>query len=269
VKREVDCRVFGDQMEELVRGSLQEEGARQLRLHARDCPDCAMQLKVHEHLVLPALEELEASVPEELLAGVWTGVEARMEEAEGNRGRRTSRGRPGPLQRPWLVPSLAAASTVLLFSTGFLLAELKQSQGREEQLARQVGEMGEWLGRSGTSDPWVARTARLTAGRNLARALDFGRPGQDYLELATLSRMLQAVPEDKVLLRPSLLEALTRIASRPNPSMRELMGILGEPPPGLGDARGVRAGDLLEWLAALDLPPDTALPKSPLLELLS
>ena len=58
MSKDVDCQVFRDQLDALVQGALPEEGARQLRLHVADCPECAMQLKVQEHLVIGCIEYL-------------------------------------------------------------------------------------------------------------------------------------------------------------------------------------------------------------------
>ena len=63
MKKDVDCLVFEDQLDALVAGGLPVEGLEQLRLHAFSCPDCAMLLKVKEHLTRPSLEGLEAAVP--------------------------------------------------------------------------------------------------------------------------------------------------------------------------------------------------------------
>lgn len=74
--RPVDCRVFEDQLDALVRGTLPDEGRRHLLLHADACPDCAIQLRVQEHLVRPSLEELESRVPQAFLEGIWEDVRA-------------------------------------------------------------------------------------------------------------------------------------------------------------------------------------------------
>ena len=61
-----DCDVFQDQLDALQASALPEEGMEQLRLHAESCGDCAVLLRLHEHLVTPSLAELEAAVPDEL-----------------------------------------------------------------------------------------------------------------------------------------------------------------------------------------------------------
>ena len=88
MKKEIDCQVFEDQLDALLDGSLPDEGIGQLQLHALSCPDCAMLLRVHEHLALPSLEELEAGVPEELLTSMWPRieVEVRPQPKDGSAG---------------------------------------------------------------------------------------------------------------------------------------------------------------------------------------
>ena len=83
MKKDVDCQVFEDQLDALVRAELPAEGMRQLRVHAGMCADCAMALKVQEHLLGPSLEELEARVPEELLGTVWPGVRRDIDSRAG------------------------------------------------------------------------------------------------------------------------------------------------------------------------------------------
>lgn len=121
MKKEIDCQVFEDQLDALLDGSLPDEGIGHLQLHALSCPDCAMLLRVHEHLALPSLEELEAATPEELVASMWSTVEAEvgpMVEGVVKEGKKeglggVSAGTPGVHRFPWLVPTLAAASIVL------------------------------------------------------------------------------------------------------------------------------------------------------------
>ena len=75
MKKEIDCQVFEDQLDALARGTLPEEGARQLRTHAESCPACAAQMAVQKHLASPSLEELEAAVPEGMLASLWPRIQ--------------------------------------------------------------------------------------------------------------------------------------------------------------------------------------------------
>lgn len=73
-EKSVDCRVFQDQLDAMVEGTLPLEGMRQMRLHAEGCPECAMELRVKEHLALPSLAELEKRVPDEMVTSMWGRV---------------------------------------------------------------------------------------------------------------------------------------------------------------------------------------------------
>ena len=263
MKKETDCQFFEDQLDTLLDGSLSGEGTRQLRLHALSCPDCAMLLRVKEHLVLPSLEELEAAVPEELLASMWPKVQAGVAAQRMD----VSAGTSFPKRLRWFVPTLAAASIALLFSASFLFSELKRSEARELQLAQQVGELDRLVvGRT----EWVERTAKLAGGgRNRARALDYVLSGQDYVTLDALLEILGRYPERMVLFDAPQVEALSGTTSRPPPELRKILAVLGDALTTLGDAEGVRVGEFAEWLASLSFPPDMVLPKSQLIELLS
>ena len=261
MKKDVDCQIFEDQLDGLVKGTLPEEGARQLRIHAASCPDCSMLLRVQEHLALPALEELEAQVPEDLLASVWPRVEAEVESGAGDVPAET--GFPmghqgGRIKRfSWLVPTLAAASVALLFSTGLLYSELKRSEAREVQLARQVGEMDRWMAGLDGGSGLVQRTAELAGGgKNRARAVGYALSGGESLTLDSLLDLLGRYPQGKILFDASQLLALSETTSRPPPELREILTLLGDALTTLGDADGVRVGEFAEWLASSSLPPD-------------
>jgi hypothetical protein len=250
----IDCQVFEDQLDALVAGELPEEGRRHLHIHAASCPDCAMLLKVQDHLAEPSLEELEAAVPEELLDDLWDRVEVRT-------------GTPGPR----LVPLLAAASVVLLLSTGFLLAELRGAKAEARELAGQLDALQGWLaGFPDHGGDLVRRTAELPrAGSPRARALDYALTGQERVRISTLRDLLAGLPEGEVLFTRSRLAELQRFASRPSPEMREVLGVLDSVLPKTQEATEVRAGDLADWLRASGLPADLDVPKSPLIQLFS
>ncbi len=274
MKKEIDCQVFEDQLDTLVGGGLQDEGIGQLRVHALSCPDCAMLLRVQEHLSLPLLEELEAAVPEALLGSLWPRVQAGTTAP-------ASQARPaiptpvsakplGVRRIPWLVPTLAAASAILLFSTGFLLSELRQTQARGNEMAGQIMELERGMAELDARTEWVERTARLAgSGRNRARALNYALAGQESITVEALVELLEKYPADMVLFKASQLQSLLGPSVRPPPELRELFGLLADALTTLGERNEVRAGDLARWLATSGLPPDMVVPKSPLIELLS
>ncbi|MGW8266396.1 MAG: hypothetical protein ACWGSQ_08515 [Longimicrobiales bacterium] len=280
---DVDCQVFGDQLDGLVRGDLPHEGERQLRLHAEACPECAMQLRVQEHLVRPSLEELEAQVPEEFLVALWSRVEE--DERVGVAGATGGAGgsvpeispwpspggsgdRPGPpaaagrrFPLGWVVPALAAATLVLLFSTGFLALELDRLRDREAVLAQQVAEQQRWLAElevGPDADP-VARTAALAGRSPWLRALS----RQESITVQDLRLLLERMPGDRIILTRAQLEDALR--SRTPLSMPVLREVLA----GIETRDGVRTRDLLQALAAVGLSPGTTVPTADLMSLLS
>ena len=280
--KDVDCQVFEDQLDALLNRTLPEEGGRQLQLHASSCPDCAMLLRVQEHLKLPPLEELEAEVPEDLLASVWSGVESGIEERGGMAPARDSEKlpadispdvsaeTPGTRRFGWFVPTLAAASVALLLSTGFLFSELRRSEGRERQLVQQVGDLDRWIAGQDGGSELVRRTAELAGGRtNRARALDFALSGQENITVETLLALLEKYPKTMVLFDASQIEGLSESTSRPSPELRGILTVLNDAFATLGSPEGVRVGEFVDWLASSQLPLDMALPKSPLVDLLS
>lgn len=250
----VDCLVFGDQMDALVRGILPAEGARQLRLHAEACSDCATQFRVHEHLVGPSLEELEARVPDGLLVGF---EEAVLSAARRDRGVGP---RPGLTVHPgggvraggsrWMVPALAAASLALLVSTGLLARRADGLEERAAVLALQVEAQQarlEILAADRAPDP-VARTAALKGKIPWLRALE----RRETITLEELMTLLGRIPADRLLLTEGQIDAALRgPAPLGSPALR---GLLDRIPAG---DRGVRAGELLEALA--EAAPDAGL----------
>jgi len=286
VKKEIDCQVFEDQLDALLDGSLPDEGIGQLQLHALSCPDCAMLLRVHEHLALPSLEELEAAAPEELVASMWSTVEAEVGEqardvSAGVSSAKVSRvsiparfarpsfwplgsaGMPGVHRFPWLVPTLAAASIVLLISTSFLFSELKRTKARGVELAEQIGELERGFAGLNERTAAVERTAGL-AGRNRwvrALSMDLGR--QESVSLEWVRQRVGRLPPDTPLFTASEVEALLGgVTSWGFPAFR------GEVHDRAG-TDGLTAQELLAVFDSLNLPPELTVPASRLRDLLS
>lgn len=263
MKKDVDCQVFEDQLDALTSGALPEEGIGQLQLHALSCPDCAMLLRVKEHLGLPSLEELEAAVPGGLLATIWPAVEAEATAAGENRNRE-HRG------YGWVVPTLAAASVALLFTTGFLMADLRQTEAREDRMAEQILELERGLTELDVKTEWVERTAKLAGGRrNRARAVEYLLAGQESITVGDLLALLEQYPADRVLFESPQVENLLGASIRPPPELRDILTVLADAVSTEGETREVRAGDLVDWIARSGLPPDRVIPRSPLLDLLT
>jgi hypothetical protein len=220
------------------------------------------------------LEELEAAVPEELLVSMWSGVqrgvEAQPAHASADAAADAPPKRLGVRRIPWLVPTLAAASIVLLFTTGFLFSELRRTEARGAQLAEQIGGLERGLADLDARTEWVERTAQLAGGgRNRARALDFVFSGQDHLTVEALLDLLGGLPKNLVLFNTSQVEALSGGTSHPPRELREVLAVLQDALTTLEGDGGVLVGEFAAWLSSSGLPRDMALPKSPLLDLLS
>ncbi|MGD2121086.1 MAG: zf-HC2 domain-containing protein [Gemmatimonadota bacterium] len=261
--KDVDCRVFEDQLDALMAGTLPEEGMGQLQLHAQSCPDCSMLLRVKEHLSVPSLEELEGAVPEELLGSILPRVER---ELEGSSAYRHS-------WRAWLVPTLAAASAALLFSTGFLYSELQRVKATGFQLAEEVGTLRTEMTALEMRTEEVERTAAL-AGRASyqARALDFLITGPESPTLGDLIDLLESYSDDEVLLEASQVRNLRRLPPlipREAREIGDILDILYREVRDRGTSQDIRAGELADWLANSGIPRDRALPTSSLVQLLS
>jgi hypothetical protein len=263
VKKSVDCQVFGDQLDSLARGELPEEGRRQLLLHAEECPDCAMQLKVQEHLLGPTLRELEEAVPEALLHTVWPKVREGMGFRDGTSSPRAIRG-PGVGRRSfqrWVVPTLAAASVALLFSTGFLIRETRRLSEEGALLAQQVVEQERWMAELGSlsaADP-VKRTAALAGRSPFARALS----RQETISIGGLQSLLERMPGDRRVLSRAQLDAVLRNRiGLSQPLLREALA-------GIEARDGVRARELIRALEDMDVGPGFTLPTADLVEILS
>jgi len=255
VKKGIDCNIFHDQLDALKAGSLSEEGLEQLRLHSDGCSECAVSLRVHEHLAASSSADLEASVPDELAASIWPGVEA---ELAARRSRHPDI-RSELRRRTWLLPVMAAATVALAVASGLLFKELTRAQARERALAQTVAEQEAWLAE--LDERTSANTAALAVGlasRGWARALS----RREQMSIAELSELLRRLPARATVLTTS--EAETLMGAVPlwaPPGWRSAIGEIEA-----GD--GIRAGELLEILETLDVDPDVTLRTSRILGLL-
>ncbi|MBT8398106.1 MAG: hypothetical protein HKO65_01305 [Gemmatimonadetes bacterium] len=280
MKKNVDCRVFEDQLDALVDGRLTDDGVGQLRLHASSCEDCGMLLRLKEHMLAPSLGKLEAAVPDEMVASMWERVQAEVASlppalnlgsTDGSDPSSGAAARPSAPTKPsWLIPTLAAASVALLFSTGFLFSELQRVQERGSQLSVQVESLKRDIEMLDSRTEWVERTAQLAGNRrNRLRALDRMLAGQEFVTVANLVELLELSPPDQVVFDTSKMESLLGGSPRLTPNLREVLSILDQGLRSLGPVGEVRAGDLAEWLTASGISQDLAFPKAQLKDLLS
>ncbi|UCG84745.1 MAG: zf-HC2 domain-containing protein [Gemmatimonadota bacterium] len=239
-----DCDVFQDQLDALLDEKLPEAGLEQLRLHAASCPGCAMQLRVHRHLVTRSLSDLEADVPAEVLGSVWPRVQADIAVSRSSRW---------SVPIPWhgwnrLVPVLAAATLLLCIGTGLLYRRVVQLHERETALVQQIAEQDRRLAQLATGmsmDP-VARAARLAGRAVWERALE----RRNSVSVSEIEAMLSSLPAQATMFDAGASEVLARRI--PFWSATAAEAALS----GIDSADGIQAGELLQVLAALDINPD-------------
>ncbi|NIM52835.1 MAG: hypothetical protein GTN62_15285 [Gemmatimonadales bacterium] len=253
MNQRIDCEVFQDQLDALSEAQLPDEGMEQLRLHAASCPQCAMQLRVHEHLAARSPRDLEAAVPDELAGSVWPRVRAEIATHESARESERSR-RHG---WSWLVPALAAATVLLIVGSGLLYREVKQLHERETALVHQIGEQQRRLAELDlrTSMDPAARAASL-AGRTVwERALS----RRKSVSVAELEAMLHSVPERATVFSAAEMEALSE--SIPFWTATAVGAALSE----IRSDDGIQAGELLRLVATLDIEPGRRIPTARIL----
>jgi hypothetical protein len=255
VTRNPDCEVFQDQLDALQAGALSEDGMEQLRLHADSCEDCAVLLRVHEHLASPPLGDLEAAVPDELVASVWPRVRAEIATGESAR-LRESRGWQG---WSWLAPAMAAATLLLFIGSGLMYQEMRELRRREDALVQQVAQQERWLAELDlrTSTDPVVRTAGLAGRAAWERAL----ARRKSVSVAELAGMLRSLPANNTILSASQAEALA--GSLPFWMVSALSGTLE----GIEAENGVQAGELSQLLDNLNVDLEKRVPTARILAL--
>lgn len=243
MKRNVDCEVFQDQLDDLLKGGLAEDIVVLLRRHAGSCPDCAALLQLQERVSASSRADLEAAVPDDYVTTMWDRVRADIASQGAKR-----RWRVGslPVSR-WLVPGLAAASLFLLLVTGLLLGELRRLQAREQVLAQRVADHERWLTELDTrtkTDP-VIRTAEL-AGRQAWERLLARR---ESVSVGELEALLAGLPSRATVLSLEEWQALEAAAPF------RMSFVWGDATSTIEADDGVQASELLALLNALDFEP--------------
>ena len=245
----VDCTVFGDQLDSLVRGDLPDTGVGQMRRHAGECPECAALLRMQEHLVTPSLADLEARVPDAWVASMWRDVQGGLDAQPVAVRRRVG----------WVVPLLAAATVALLFANGLTLRALARAGDRAQDLTGQVLDQQRRLAALGADEGSTRQGSRTgLAGRGGAlRALG----DRTDLTVADIRALLEDLPEDTPVIDAARARQLTRSRLVPA-AWRDALAPL--------DTGGeVTAGALLTVLDRMDLSGDVSVPAARLFELLT
>jgi len=255
VNKGIDCDVFQDQLDALKAGSLSDEGMAQLRLHSDSCSECAMSLRVHEHLTASTSADLEMAVPDGFADSIWPGVEA---ELAVRRSQRPDR-RWDLRGRAWLLPVMAAAMLALAVASGLVFTELTRVKARERVLAQTVAEQQRWLAE--LEERTSANTNVLAAGlasRGWARALT----RREEMSIAELGELLRRVPARATVLTTAQAETLMGVVSLwAPPGWKQAISEIE-----VGD--GVRAGELVEILESLDVDREMTLRTSRILGLI-
>lgn len=255
MSKDIDCRVFEDQLDAFSQGALSEEGMEQLRLHSRACPDCAMMLKMKEHLAYPSLEELEAEVPEALVASMWPRVSADVAQQEAQRQARPV----GRWTLRFLAPAAAAAVIVLAVGSGFLWREVRQLRTRESVLVQQLAERERWLAELDlrTAPNAAARTAGLAGSRSWQRVL----ARRQSVTVSELAVMLAGIPTETTLVDAAEAERLMRRVPllRAAPWKEALSEIRSDD--------GLQADEVRELVQKLDLSSETRISTTRILAL--
>jgi hypothetical protein len=128
------CERVRERLDAFMDGTLSDEEFLGLMSHVDRCPDCAMLLRVQQHTSEVPTDALEASVPNELVDGMYRQVMGRI------KGQERERSKPR-IRRPsvkWLVPALSTAVAVLLLANGATLHELRRSRERESALSERI-----------------------------------------------------------------------------------------------------------------------------------
>ena len=225
-------------------------GRSPLERHAAGCRDCALLLRVHDHLAAESLDDLEARVPDGLVDEMWSRVSERTGDLPAV---------PGSSSAPrWLLPALAASIAVLLFASGLLLSELRQARGRERRLLAALDH-----GTAGAQIADASPSGRDEGFGRLAAKLRSSFLNQGEYTAAGIRTLLEGVPSATVIIDANQVRALTGRYLH----LRLFAG-RGERN-GLRLRDGLTAGELLRFLTTSGLDPDATISRSRLSQLLA
>jgi hypothetical protein len=160
-----ECDDFAAGLGAYLAGRAAPDTARQFEAHLATCGDCATLLALERRLAAATTADLEAAVPEALVAGLWERLEPQLPRQLRAVERR----------RPWYArPALAwAASLALLLGNGMLAGEVLRTRRHVDELAAALAPAREgaagasWLavGAAGLPRGW----GELTVGEAIAR----------------------------------------------------------------------------------------------------
>ena len=246
-----DCERYQDALDRLFEGAASEDDVRRLRGHAASCPDCETLLDIHRHLHGAPQAELESSVPDRLVEGMWPRVELELLKDDW---RQTHRHGRSPVWR-WVAAVQAAAIVLLAVGALYLHGELESVKTREagltDWMASQQQRLSELEDRAPSSpDRFEVHASETIRQRRLESAGD--------VTVGEVTRYLQRLPaHTQVLDARGARRLLVRLAGE-LPAADA--GMRPDELPGITLRDGLQAGEALRLIAAFDLDPSSRLP---------
>lgn len=200
-----DCREFRELVNRTRYGELSREERAALERHAEGCADCAVELRIHAHVTAVSGAELESAVPDEMVDTMWRNV---MEDLSRRSVRRSPSGsRMWPMMKI-LVPALAAAVVVLVFTGGFLFGELRQLKTREQQLLSEMQRKDDLI--------TELTVAQAGSGRSIYRTGEImmrrGLPRQENFSAGELLSLLRNLAPETTILGTDETESLISLS---------------------------------------------------------
>ncbi|MBU8920241.1 MAG: zf-HC2 domain-containing protein [Bacteroidales bacterium] len=203
MKDETGCREFQELLDRVALGAISREDEIQLNKHAGECPDCAMLLEMHRHLISPSGPELEAAVPDGMVDTMWRRVMADISQQSA--GRNAAGSRLWPVMK-LLVPALSVVVVILTFASGFMFSELRQLRSREQELIHEVGHRDELISHmSAEQDDFPRGRGIFSAGNMMIRR---GLPQQEIFTAEELLTLLNKLPPDVTIMGPDEARSL-------------------------------------------------------------
>lgn len=278
MNRLITCENFMERLEAMASHAMPGEELVRLEKHADGCPDCAMLLRLHVHLADESLADVETRVPDALVAGMWTRLQAEMRGRTGtaashaptNRWQHrfcSLRGTRPRSAAGWLVPALAASVMILLFGGGYLLGEVNQLKQRERLLVASLLQQEQMAASGvGTRSAWrsLSPAPQLLAGMNrgpawlgLSRMRSSERTGltrtlagERELSVVQLANLLATLPPRAEVLSGEAIRTARWQRSR----QREFRRVAEAANVPIED--GLQAGEALRILEKLELNPE-------------
>jgi hypothetical protein len=241
----MDEKMTCEEFQERLDGHIaSDEERRAIERHAAACPDCALLLAMNRHLNAETLSELEERVPDSLVDTMWQRV---VGEIAARRAERLSpQRRFWPFQRIF-VPAMAAAIVLLVFTSGYLLGELRHLRRSERQLAMELSLKDQRL------EEMQHGMKTIQAGRLPERVtllgVRLGLPQQADFSASELISLLELLPRETTMLEAGKVESMLQ--------QKRLPGMIRArfQPEGIDIDDGLQAGEIIILIEWLDIDP--------------